>query len=190
MIRSELVERVAELHPHLQHRDVERVVETIFAAIGDALARGARIEIRGFGSFAIKHREARTGRNPKTGVTVEVPRRTVSLLQDRQTSACEAERRALGSWPWQEFALANSFSNAETHADPEKNQHDVSEDVYSGHGEPRGEGEDLVQREWSQDQLEHARTISGSELRGIASATLTLRYHFWLVSSAETSAIH
>ena len=75
MIRSELVERVAELHPHLQHSDVERVVETIFASIGEALARGARIEIRGFGSFAIRHREARTGRNPKTGATVEVPRR-------------------------------------------------------------------------------------------------------------------
>jgi hypothetical protein len=68
-------------------------------------------------------------------------------------------------WPWQEFALANSFSNAETHADPEKNQHDVSEDVYSGHGGPRGEGEDLTRREWSQDQFDHARTISGSELR-------------------------
>ena len=84
MTKSELVRRMAELHPHLQHSDVERVVETIFAEIGNALARGARIEIRGFGSFAIKHREARTGRNPKTGATVEVPRRSVSLLQDRQ----------------------------------------------------------------------------------------------------------
>ena len=75
MTKSELVQRVAELHPHLRHSDIERVVETIFTAIGDSLARGARTEIRGFGSFAIKHREARTGRNPKTGVTVEVPHR-------------------------------------------------------------------------------------------------------------------
>jgi integration host factor subunit beta len=76
MVRSELIERVAELHPHLRYTDVERVVETIFEEISDALARGARIEIRGFGSFAIRDREARTGRNPKTGVTVEVPRRS------------------------------------------------------------------------------------------------------------------
>ena len=76
MVRSELIERVAELHPHLRYSDVERVVETIFEEISDALARGARIEIRGFGSFAIRDREARTGRNPKTGVTVEVARRS------------------------------------------------------------------------------------------------------------------
>ena len=81
MIRSELIERVAELHPHLRYSDVERVVETIFSSIGEALARGARIEIRGFGSFTIRHREARTGRNPKTGVTVEVPRRASPFFQ-------------------------------------------------------------------------------------------------------------
>jgi len=75
MTKSELVRRMAGLHPHLQHSDVERVVEAIFGEIGNALARGARTEIRGFGSFAIKHREARTGRNPKTGVMVEVPHR-------------------------------------------------------------------------------------------------------------------
>jgi integration host factor subunit beta len=72
---------MAELDPHLQHSDVERVVETLFTAIGDALARGGRIEIRGFGSFTIRHREARTGRNPKTGVTVEVPRRTAPYFR-------------------------------------------------------------------------------------------------------------
>ncbi len=75
MLRSELIERVAELHPHLRPSDVERIVKAIFEEIGDALARGARIEIRGFGSFANRHREARTGRNPKTGATVELPRR-------------------------------------------------------------------------------------------------------------------
>ena len=81
MTKSELVRRMAGLHPHLQHSDVERVVEAIFASIGEALARGARIEIRGFGSFTIRHREARTGRNPKTGVTVEVPRRTAPYFR-------------------------------------------------------------------------------------------------------------
>ena len=81
MIRSELMRRVAELHPHLRQSDIERVVETIFEVIGDALARGARIEIRGFGSFAIKHREARTGRNPKTGATVEVSRKVIPYFR-------------------------------------------------------------------------------------------------------------
>ena len=76
MTKSKLVRRMAELHPHLQRSDVERVVETIFTSIGEALARGARIELRGFGSFTIRHREARTGRNPRTGVRVEVPRRS------------------------------------------------------------------------------------------------------------------
>jgi integration host factor subunit beta len=65
MTKSELVRRMAELRPHLQRRDVDRVVETIFEEIGNALARGARTEIRGFGSFANRHREARTARNPK-----------------------------------------------------------------------------------------------------------------------------
>jgi integration host factor subunit beta len=81
MTKSELVRRMAELHPHLQHSDVERVVEAIFTSISEALARGGRIEIRGFGSFTIRHREARTGRNPRTGATVEVPRRTAPFFQ-------------------------------------------------------------------------------------------------------------
>ena len=81
MTKSELVRRMAELHPHLQHSDVERVVETIFEVIGEALARGGRIEIRGFGSFTIRHRGAHTRRNPRTGATVEVSRKTVPFFQ-------------------------------------------------------------------------------------------------------------
>jgi nucleoid DNA-binding protein len=54
------------------YRDVERVVETIFTSIGDALTGRSRVEIRGFGTFFVKHREARTGRNPRTGATIEV----------------------------------------------------------------------------------------------------------------------
>jgi len=81
MLRSELIGKIAELHPHLRYSDVERVVETIFEEIADGLARGARIEIRGFGCFTIRHREARTGRNPKTGVTVKVPRRAALLFR-------------------------------------------------------------------------------------------------------------
>jgi integration host factor subunit beta len=77
MTKSELVRRMAELHPHLQHSDVERVIETIFTSIGTALTRGDRVEIRGFGTFSLKHRKARTGRNPRTGTTVEVPRKVI-----------------------------------------------------------------------------------------------------------------
>ena len=81
MLRSELIERVAELYPHLRYRDVERVVETIFSSIGTALTRGDRVGIRGFGIFSLKHRKARTGRNPRTGTTVEVPRKVIPFFK-------------------------------------------------------------------------------------------------------------
>ena len=81
MTKSELVQRVAELHPHLRHSDIERVVETIFTSIGTALTRGDRVEIRGFGTFSLKHRKARTGRNPRTGTTVEVPRKVIPFFK-------------------------------------------------------------------------------------------------------------
>ena len=81
MTKSELVRRMAELHPHLQHSDVERVVETLFTAIGDALARGGRIEIRGFGTFSVKHRSARLGKNPRTGTTVEVSPKVIPYFR-------------------------------------------------------------------------------------------------------------
>lgn len=72
MTKSELIARLAELNPHLYHRDIERIVGTIFDEITEALARGDRVELRGFGAFSIKRRDARTGRNPRTGETVEV----------------------------------------------------------------------------------------------------------------------
>ncbi len=62
MTKSELILRLAERNPHLFHRDVERIVTTIFEEIGEALARGDRVELRGFGAFSIKQRNARTGR--------------------------------------------------------------------------------------------------------------------------------
>jgi len=72
MTKSELIARLAERNPHLYQRDVERIVSTIFEEITEALARGDRVELRGFGAFSVKHREARTGRNPRTGETVQV----------------------------------------------------------------------------------------------------------------------
>jgi integration host factor subunit beta len=72
MTKSELILRLAESNPHLFHRDVERIVTTIFDEISEALARGDRVELRGFGAFSVKQRDARTGRNPRTGESVAV----------------------------------------------------------------------------------------------------------------------
>ncbi len=72
MTKSELIQQIADQNPHLYHRDVERIVTTIFEEIAAALARGDRVELRGFGAFSVKHRAARTGRNPRTGTAVHV----------------------------------------------------------------------------------------------------------------------
>lgn len=72
MTKSELIQKLAERNPHLYLRDVEKIVETIFDEITDALAEGDRVELRGFGAFSVKHRDARTGRNPRTGEAVQV----------------------------------------------------------------------------------------------------------------------
>ena len=72
MTKSELIARLAERYPHLYRRDLERVVNTVFDEIGEALTGGDRVELRGFGSFSVRRREARTGRNPRTGAEVAV----------------------------------------------------------------------------------------------------------------------
>ena len=73
MTKSGLIEKVAERTPHISKKDTEVVVNTIFDAMTEALRHGERIEIRGFGSFQVKVREARDGRNPKTGEMVNIP---------------------------------------------------------------------------------------------------------------------
>ncbi len=89
MIRSELIQIIADENPHLHQRDVERIVNTIFEQITDALARGDRVELRGFGAFSVKKRDGRVGRNPRTGEPVEVDEKHVpffktgKLLRDR-----------------------------------------------------------------------------------------------------------
>ena len=72
MTKSELIQKLADNNPHLYMRDVEAIVNTIFDEIKDALVRGDRVELRGFGAFSVKHRDARKGRNPRTGETVQV----------------------------------------------------------------------------------------------------------------------
>jgi integration host factor subunit beta len=75
MTKSQLIDRIAQRAPHVPRRDIERIVNTVFDSMVDALRRAERIEIRGFGSFAVKIRHAREGRNPRTGERVRVPRR-------------------------------------------------------------------------------------------------------------------
>lgn len=81
MIRSELVANVAESNPHLTMRDVERIVGTIFDEITTALAEGRRVELRGFGAFSTRARDARTGRNPRTGTAVKVDAKRVPYFK-------------------------------------------------------------------------------------------------------------
>ena len=75
MTKSELIARLANGHPHLSLLDVERVVNAVFGEISNALTRGDRVELRGFGAFSVKLQSARKGRNPKTGEAVSVGER-------------------------------------------------------------------------------------------------------------------
>ena len=81
MTKSELILRLAESNPHLYQRDVEKIVSTIFGQIAAALARGDRVELRGFGAFSVKQRPARTGRNPRTGAHVAVDQKCVPFFK-------------------------------------------------------------------------------------------------------------
>ena len=81
MTKSELIARLAEKNPHLYQRDVERIVSTIFDEIGGALSRGERVELRGFGAFSVKRRDARVGRNPRTGEAVHVTEKFIPFFK-------------------------------------------------------------------------------------------------------------
>lgn len=93
MIRSELIQKISDDNPHLYQRDVERIVNCIFEEIIEAMARGDRVELRGFGAFSVKKRDARVGRNPRTGESVQVAEKHVpffktgKLLRDRLNGA-------------------------------------------------------------------------------------------------------
>lgn len=81
MTRSELIAGLAEDNPHLTVADVERIVSALFDEMTVALARGERVELRGFGAFTVKRRQARSGRNPRTGETVEVAQKSVPFFK-------------------------------------------------------------------------------------------------------------
>tara|TARA_B100000530_G_C15535334_1_gene320208 strand:- start:2 stop:262 length:261 start_codon:yes stop_codon:yes gene_type:complete len=73
--------RMAEQNPHLYQRDIERIISTILDEITSALARGDRVELRGFGAFSVKKRDARIGRNPRTGESVAVDTKIVPYFK-------------------------------------------------------------------------------------------------------------
>jgi integration host factor subunit beta len=81
LTRAELIADIAADNPHLRVVDVELIVTTIFDQITAALARGARVELRGFGAFRVKRRNARIGRNPRTGVVVSVDEKTMPFFK-------------------------------------------------------------------------------------------------------------
>jgi integration host factor subunit beta len=81
VVKSELIIRLAEMNPHLYQRDIERIVSAIFEEISGALARGDRVELRGFGAFSVKQRAARVARNPRTGEAVQVTEKHVPFFK-------------------------------------------------------------------------------------------------------------
>lgn len=81
MIKSQLIDQLARLNPHLRRHDIKKVVEAIFGEISDALVQGGRVEIRGFGAFSLRRRRARTGRNPKNGKSVSVPEKRMAAFK-------------------------------------------------------------------------------------------------------------
>ncbi|MDA0654049.1 MAG: integration host factor subunit beta [Proteobacteria bacterium] len=81
MVKSELIARLAERNPHLYQRDIERIVTAIFEEISAALARGDRVELRGFGAYSVKRRGARMARNPRTGEAVRVAEKHVLFFK-------------------------------------------------------------------------------------------------------------
>jgi integration host factor subunit beta len=81
MTKSELITRLATANPHLYQRDIDRIITTIFDEITVALANGDRVELRGFGSFSVKQRGARVGRNPRTGDAVSVSKKFIPYFK-------------------------------------------------------------------------------------------------------------
>lgn len=81
MTKRDLIEELVELYPRFSRRDAEVMVNAVFESLADALRKGSRVEIRGFGSFVVKHRQAREGRNPKTGNRVAVVAKRVPFFK-------------------------------------------------------------------------------------------------------------
>jgi integration host factor subunit beta len=96
MTKSELIAELSAANPHLLSRDVELIVATVFNEITAALARGERVELRGFGAFTVKRRDARTGRNPRTGAAVPVDEKAVPFFKAGKELRERVNRRKSG----------------------------------------------------------------------------------------------
>ena len=81
MIKSSLIKKLLKKNPHLNQRDIEIIVDTVLENIGDSLSNKGRVEIRGFGTFSVRHRNARNGRNPRTGEKVVIPAKDVPMFK-------------------------------------------------------------------------------------------------------------
>ena len=108
LTRAELITEIAASNPHLRQEDAELIVATIFEQITAALARGERVELRGFGAFTVKQRNARIGRNPRTGETVQVHDKTVPFFKAQVQDTCK-------KWSQEHRAPKSHFATVSWH---------------------------------------------------------------------------
>jgi integration host factor subunit beta len=97
MIKSELIRRISSQNAHLFERDIEKVVSAILDEIVEALRRGDRVELRDFGVFSAKLRGARTGRNPRTGVAVQISKKAIPLFKTGKEMRARLNRETVPS---------------------------------------------------------------------------------------------
>jgi integration host factor subunit beta len=97
MLKSELIRRISSKNPHLYERDIERVVSAILDAMVEALRRGDRVELRGFGAFSAKLRGARQGRNPRTGAVVAIAKKAIPAFKTGKEMRVRLNRETLPS---------------------------------------------------------------------------------------------
>ena len=116
MTKRELIEAVANARPHLPRRDVETLVNAVFKTLSEALTRGERIEIRGFGSFIVKRRNAREGLNPKTGEAVSVAAKRVPFFKAGKELKLRVDRKPADGAPG--ATPTPSVTGGAVHEDP------------------------------------------------------------------------
>ena len=97
MIKSELIRRISSQNPHLYERDIEKVVNAIFDEMVEALRRGDRVELRGFGAFSVKLRGPRQGRNPRTGAVVAVAKKAMPFFKTGKEMRARLNRETVPS---------------------------------------------------------------------------------------------
>ena len=97
MIKTELVSMIAEENPHLRIKDAEHLVNTVFEEIIQAMEHGRRVELRGFGSFSVKPRDRRKGRNPRTGELVDVDAKSVPFFKAGKEIRARLQKAAISS---------------------------------------------------------------------------------------------